>query len=372
MSRSVRKRKSVKKLYAIKKGKTGKRSIIQVLNTSGKGKVYASNGKKIASSTKCFNTKSLAKKHLKSTYKTKRSSFGRKSSKKRSNEGYIACRDTDDNNKFKVYKAFKYKYDGETYKLFKVGSGEETKFYRITSDGVKFRKERTKASEDKKKYTDLGSAGIDLTAVQCDASMAGQISQGSIPGLSSELKRYSSMANKLGIPTNISLRRSLSKKSAKGVHPGSKDSLHEYFVKRLGANRVPSPFLGGSRPWETGSRNIQRPLRTNSKGRVLSGRVDSTGQPVDDDDPHKLTYLNRQPSSFGSLKVRGSRNGIPTFGKYAYAVDPALNTQKGASMFGMLRRNRSSFGYRIPSVRPSFGYRGPSFGRINYGFSRYF
>jgi len=56
-----------------------------------------------------------------------------------------------------------------------------------------------------------------------------------------------------------------------------------------------------------------------------------------------------EPNSFGRNSYFGR---IPTFGKYAYSVDPALKRLIAQSSFG--------------------NHYGNSFGRINYGFSRYF
>ncbi len=173
MSSVGRKRKtSSKKLYAVKRSPTGRKSIVQVVSQPGKGRVYASTGRKLAKGTKSFTTKTAARSHLKSLQK-KSSSFGKRRSstrKAKKGEGFIACVNPElelekPSSYYKVYKTYTYRQDGETIRLFHTGSNGDwgdRQYWQIPEGSkIKVRRTRDAAQKDKIKYGRLANAGID-------------------------------------------------------------------------------------------------------------------------------------------------------------------------------------------------------------------
>jgi hypothetical protein len=223
MGKIFRKRKSVtskslkKLVYAIKRTRNGSRVTRVTVRVSPTGKkMYTFTTSKLAvpKSNKIFANKTLAKRALKKTVKTmikkavrktksskkvnrkktrrtkKRSSFGlggmiegtfiSKSPKGRT--GFVVCSDINDPEKFKVYKVNTFKINGESRRAIRVKGRfaqpvlydvpVNAKFFSVSSKATKAAraKKLKDAKSIAKMYNKLGSAGVDLTMVECHSA----------------------------------------------------------------------------------------------------------------------------------------------------------------------------------------------------------
>lgn len=392
MSSFGRKKTTTKKLYAIKKSKTGKKSIVQVVSKKGKGKVYASTGRKLSAKTKSFTTKTAALKHM------KESSFGRRKSSKdkaKKGEGWIACVNPDadpdrPHTYFKVFKAYTYKINDEKVRIFHTGNKTdmERQYWRINDDSdIKVRKSKKAAENDRIKYGRIANTGDfeGLLPEPCNEEFMASIekpwSYSSVLGgnplehtaarINGKRMKVSGLMgemladNKKGL---LSLENGINPSSSQARlgTKGGRNKLKEIFglnpnvlgyspelaktlkmepqFKGKSFNSISSMFRG----------NLARPHSVGSLGYT-------PGKPargIEFQKPNEVTtsVQNTGMFQFGSMNSFGS---IPTYGRYAYPVDPALKRLSAQSGFG-----QSYYGYH-PMRRPSFG-------RINYGFSRYF
>lgn len=419
MSSFGRKRKTTaKKLYAVKRSKTGRKSIVQVVSKPGKGKVYASTGRKLGKGTKSFTTKTAARSHLQSLQKkskSKSSSFGKRkrryTNKAKKGEGFIACvnpnLDEDrPSSYYKVFKAYTYKQDGETIRIFHTPGDDASgikQYWQIREDSkVKFRKTREAANKDRIKYGRLANAGIDqgLLPEPCDegghfdlpGTLGGTGGTGGstisgrrmrIPGLMGQMLSEKFDGNKRGV---ISLDSKYTGEQARLGTKGGYNRLLEVFGANpavLGASPELMRSLRKTKDFRGKSNNAIMQLMnphyaahpTNTFEQIKKNRANSklTGYRTLGSLPGLSERLTKGPtdsvrkawserykeddSSFG----RSYFGSIPSYGRYAYPVDPAL------------KRMRSGFGSGFGSSY--YGYqpvRRPAFGRINYGFSRYF
>lgn len=407
MSSFGRKKTTTKKLYAIKKSKTGRKSIVQVVSKQGKGRVYASTGRKLSAGTKSFTTKAAARKHM------QESSFGRrkrkapvkrKRDKAKKGEGYIACVNPDadpdrPSSYFKVFKAYTYNINGEKVRIFHTGSNTDMdrQYWRISDDSeVKLRKTRSAAEKDKIKYGRIANTGDfdGLLPEPCNDSFISQIgatpwSELSGSGLEGGSARINGKrmkvtglmgkmlaGNKKGI---LSLENGVNPSStqARLGTKGGRNKLKEVFGLNpniLGYSpelaktlKLAPEFRGKSfekirqyyqgnfaRPYSAGSTQYQPGQTATGIKFQKPGEVTTSISDLDLFSDSDLK--NKETSSFGSMNRFGS---IPTYGRYAYPVDPVLKRMNAQSGFG-----QSYYGFQ-PMRRPSFG-------RINYGFSRYF
>lgn len=355
-----------KKLYAIKKTKTGRNSIVQVLNTS-KGKVYASTKRKIGSNTKTFKTKLSAQKHL------KESSFGRKDKRAPKNEGYIACVNPDldeekPNSYFKVFKVYTYKIGDEKVRIFnsKTDNGNQ-QFWRLPDDEdspIKVRKYKHLAKKDRIKLGRLKNANLlhQHMPLPCSEEYLNAIGQSSFFNIESNGETYpsgkgiklppayASLMNTKYIPTGDGSQIRIGQKSPSTLEQvfGLDPSVHGMTPELL--NKIRKRENLGN----TSSSDIRNALSKNLSRRKYS--TEGSDIPYLNDTRELPFFKNDSNSnknnSFGHNQHFGK---IPNFGKYSYPVDPALKRLIAQSNFGFRRG----------------GY-GNSFGRINYGFSRYF
>lgn len=380
-----------RKMYAVKRSKNGRKNVVQVLNKQGKGKVYASTGKKLSASTKTFTTKSAAQKHLHNLQKKSvksSSSFGRK---KRSSQKFGAAgtkghvvvetpqadwsyfETGNPDKKYKRYTATKYKVNGDHVAIFSIGTKYDKKYYKVTSSmgTLKdcFTTSSTKAAELVRKKNEFAGAGVDddYTVEQCQATTAGEAKKevfgGSILGIRSRDRiSFSGLS-----PSFLEPRRRAIHMQRGELSDEQKSKLVQYF-NRTNQSHLASIFgtnaaayLSGNKI-TVGGRSITIPdgVTFNPRTGDIEVQQPNKGSVGGERRPSMTSAMERQKMSFGRYNNFGSRmrGNIPTFGRYAYPMDPAL----GGSSFG----NRSRFGLGSSGYRPS------SFGRINYGFSRYF
>lgn len=383
-----------RKMYAVKRSKTGRKNVVQVLNKQGKSNVYASTGKKLSASTKTFTTKSAAQKHLHNLQKKKSvkssSSFGRK---KRSSQkfgaagtkGHVVVETPESDwsyfetgnpdKRYKRYTATKYKVNGDHVAIFSIGTKYDKKYYKVTSSmgTLKdcFTTSSTKAAELVRKKNEFAGAGVDddYTVEQCQATTAGdakkEVFGGSILGLSNGNRiRFSGLGPEFLDPRRREMRMQRGELSNE-----QKSKLVQYF-NRTNQSHLASIFgtnaaayLSGNKI-TVGGRSIAIPDGVTFNPRTGDIEVQQVNERTMGGQrrPSMTSAIENQGNNlpFGRYNNFGSRmrGNIPTFGRYAYPMDPAL----GGSSFG----NRSRFGLGSSGYRPS------SFGRINYGFSRYF
>lgn len=387
MSGFGRKRKTTKKLYAVKRSKTGRKSVVQVVSRPGKGRVYASTGRKLAKGTKSFTTKTAAGKHLKSLQvssfgrkRRKRKSVKRKSVKAKKGQGWIACVNPDadperPSTNYKVFKAYTYRVNGESVRLFYTGTSDmERKYWQITEDSdVKFRRDKRLAQADRIKYGRLKDAGLlDLTPQGCNDEWAAQVIDGSGRsggvGGGRRMRVSGLMGELLGTDKRGTIRLGTGSSStqARLGTRGGRNRVSEVFgldpnvlgyspelARKLRAAGMKGGFKGASQSM-LGNYSARTPLYS---GNVKAGHPNPQPRAHMSLDSFKGKGQKFSPSVEKVLGFGRSRFGnIPTYGRYAYPVDPALSRSGG---FG-----RSSYGAR-PLRRPAFG-------RINYGFSKYF
>ena len=371
-----------KKLYAIKKTKTGRQSIVQVLNTS-KGKVYASTKRKLGSNTKTFKTKASAKKHIKT------SSFGKKETKAPPGQGYIACVNPSlDEEKpqtyFKVFKVYTYKIGDDKIKIFhsKTDSGQQ-QYWQLPDDSdslIKVRKTKETANKDKIKLGRLRNANVlqSYIPVPCSEEYLKAIGQsgffsgggggGGGGSSGSSIKLPPAYANLLG-KENISVGNSNQIRIGQAA-PSNLEAIFGFDPSVHGMSRG---LLENLRKQQgkprMSSSSILKAVNRNLSQRKYPSTIADTFDDVRKLDEVRANPMfegaqtsssvrqflqNRTGKEFSNFGRRSYFGSIPTFGKYAYPVDPALKRLIAQSSFG----------------RP-YGY-GNSFGRINYGFSRYF
>lgn len=398
-------KKTGKKLYTIKRSKTGRKSVVQVI-VKAKGRVYASTGKKVPSSKKCYHKKSDATKALRRVSKTKKKmSFGKKHTRRLKNEGYIACGNPDSDkpsNTYKVYKAYKHKYDGTTYILFKTGSGDDTKYYTLNEDSyTKFRRDKAKATADKIKYTRLYSAEVPdfMQATPCNDVFFKQIQSGGgmggVGGVAYDRIRSNTFLDmdaaqltgsltgdrkKLSLVRKGFLERDGSIVAGQAQTPLNKrDSA---FLEALGAKGSKGNLMIPSYIAGRGGSNLKAVMKgipSNATGIIHNqGRHSLRGVANKEEMKRTIGKTQLFPNSFGRRCLNrascGSDFGANGFGangfggmnrfgrnfptyskKFAYPVDPAfLRSQFGnGNRYGGAR-----FGNNVA--------------RVNYGFSRYF
>lgn len=401
---------SAKKLYTIKRSKTGRKSVVQVV-TRGKGRVYASTGKRVPSSKKCYVKKSDATKALKFL---KTSSFGKKATRRRrtkkiKNEGFVACVNPESDsirNLYKVYKAYKHRYEGTTYILFKTGSGDDVRYFTLNEDSAaKFRRDKKRANEDKTKYIRLNSANVQefLSASPCNEAFAAAMTGGFMGGGGGGSGgSFASLNMRLG-GAYASVSRAVKDAKEQQYVRGSTARVKVPSPKQLLSGIMDSKVLRDLNSYSSsqlsktssaldkafgGKNGIHPAISGNTK--MLGGNFTSIRDPMN---PHPSgrgsaheSGLERADNLFKNVNSFGrSRFGsdFPTYGKYAYPVDPQF--LRSMQSFGASRcRSRdcsSDFGSRFGGNR--FG--GNRFGSghmsggnqsgsrvVNYGFSRYF
>lgn len=371
-----------KKLYAIKKTKTGRNSVVQVVSSPSKGMVYASTGRKLASTKKTFKTKAAAQKHLKTS-----SSFGRKkASTKRAppGQGYIACvnptLDEDKpNSYFKVFKVYTYKVGDEKIRIFnaKTESGAQ-QYWTLNdeNDNVKVRKTKAAADKDRIKLGRLRNANIDpaLLPVPCNPEYLQAIGLSDFFGGEGGVgQTFTGGRNRVKLPpayAQLMGKGWLDTKTpgsqvriGKGSSPSNLEQIFGNDPTVLGASpdlfkRLRGQYSGTSDLDKAVGRmsnsSLEKAFRANTTARLVNS-TDLVGGVPRQTRRSPFFQLNSDEDRFNKRDTRTpsmmmSFGSIPTFGRYAYPVDPAL------------KRLTSSFGYRPRQ----------NFGRINYGFSRYF
>lgn len=348
------------KLYAIKKSKTGRNSVVQVSTVKGKGKVYTSTGRKIGASTKTFKTKASAQKHLKS------SSFGRKRKSTKKKGEFIACvnpelEEGNPKTYFKVFPVITHTVgpDNEKIKVFHTGSNTdyERQYWRIPEDSdIRIRTSKKDAEKDAIAYGQLADAGVTegLIPENCTEGWPGKLpgrdGDDSFHGSGIRMKGLMGALltknenGKMRLPSHPAMQTRMAQlpkgeerlRSIFGLDPnvlGMSKELKESIMKQY-------PSLKGK-----SNKYIERQFLGRLGPRTFAGEPRGNVAGGEDFSPSVKSVMDTmaKPTSFGRY---GFGSSIPTFGRYAYPVDPQF--------------------------KKLIDGRGSGFGRINYGFSRYF